>query len=299
MRDYKNVKVPRSYRGESNRRTVKRVQVTRSGRSGERKGSGLLVLLQKVLAVLVSAAAVALCWEGYRTLTTSDLFVVSGVDIKGVHHLSQGDLAGVASVFSGQNIFRVDVDAAVQRARANPWVKEVRVHRRLPNRITMVVEERVPAYLLETGAGRYVMDNEGSILERAPQNDGHPWPLPVVAINCRVRIGEQLATEGLAEAMLLLEEIAARGGWRPADVTVKAASPEALSIVYADHEFRIGQGRYGEKLRRLSEILADVKQRGIDIAYVDLRAERLAAGMVKKEKGQGGGARGQGRKKPA
>ncbi|MGE5809197.1 MAG: hypothetical protein ACM32I_08730, partial [Nitrospirota bacterium] len=66
-----------------------------------------------------------------------------------------------------------------------------------------------------------------------------------------------------------------------------ADSPEALSVEYADHEFKIGSGRYGEKLRRLAEVMADVKERGIEIAYVDLRPERQTAVMVKNDKGKG------------
>jgi hypothetical protein len=68
---------------------------------------------------------------------------------------------------------------------------------------------------------------------------------------------------------------------------VKANSPETLSIVYAEHEFKIGSGNYREKLRRLAEVLEDVKQRSLDIAYVDLRPERQAAVMVKETRGKG------------
>ena len=62
--------------------------------------------------------------------------------------------------------------------------------------------------------------------------------------------------------------------------------PETLSVVYASHEFKIGSGNYSEKLRRLAEVMADVKQRGLDIAYVDLRPERQAAAMVVKNADQ-------------
>jgi cell division septal protein FtsQ len=53
-------------------------------------------------------------------------------------------------------------------------------------------------------------------------------------------------------------------------------------VFYAEHEFKIGSGRYGEKLRRLAEVMADVKERGLEISYVDLRPERQTAVMPKK-----------------
>jgi cell division septal protein FtsQ len=76
---------------------------------------------------------------------------------------------------------------------------------------------------------------------------------------------------------------------------IKASTPETLSIVYADCEFRIGSAQYSEKLRRLAEIMEDVKRRNLNIAYVDLRPERQAAVMVKNGRVQGSGARGKGK----
>jgi len=78
---------------------------------------------------------------------------------------------------------------------------------------------------------------------------------------------------------------------------VKADSPETIAIVYADHEFRVGSGNYDEKLKRLGEIVADMRQRGMEYSYVELRPERQAAVMVVKSQGQGSGGKGQGRNK--
>ncbi len=145
--------------------------------------------------------------------------------------------------------------------------------------------------ILDTGSARYLMDDDGFILERLQKEHAQDWPLPVVAIkDYHAQPGDQVTSEGLVEAVQLLGEIAARGGWQLANVIVRANSPDALTVLYADHEFRLGSGRYAEKLRRLAEIMADVKQRGIEIAYVDVRPERQAAVMVKKDKVRGQGA---------
>ena len=70
--------------------------------------------------------------------------------------------------------------------------------------------------------------------------------------------------------------------------------------MYAGHEFRVGGGNYAEKLRRLGEILSDVQQRGLTIAYLDLRPERQAAVMTREGSGSGAtvkakGSRGKGK----
>jgi cell division protein FtsQ len=286
MRDYKNVKVPGSFRSGAGHTTVKRVQAGGATVRSKKSSDGITSLLLKIMVLIIVVGGAFLAWYGYRATIQADMFVVSGVDVKGVKHLSEKDVKEIAGLFKGQNIFRADIDSAVRRARSNPWVKEARIYRRLPNRMTMVFTERAPAVILETGAERFLMDDAGTVIERLAKDEASAWPLPVVALRgYRARPGEQVVTEGLAEAMLLIAEISSRGGWRLADVTVKADSPEALSVVYAEHEFKIGSGRYGEKLRRLAEVMADVKGRGLEIAYVDLRPERQTAVMVKNAKG--------------
>ncbi len=287
MRDYKNVKVPKSYRSGAKRTTVKRVRAAGSPLGPRREGAGFTGLLMKAVTFIFVAAAGVGAWQGYRMLMHADIFVVSGVDVRGVSRLREEDLKEIAAVFTGQNIFRVDINAATRKAAANPWVKETRIYRKLPNRITMVFTERVPCAVLETGTGRYLIDEEGIVIERVAKDGRADWPLPVIAIkDCRARPGDEVTAAGLSEAQQLIREIAGRGGWPLADVTVRADSADSLSVVYADHVFKIGSGRYSEKLRRLAEVMADVNQRGLEIAYVDLRPERQAAVMVKRDSSQ-------------
>jgi cell division septal protein FtsQ len=284
MRDYKNVKVPRSYRGKSNWTSEKRIDVGRGVMRTVSRSTGSAGVLVKIAVIIMLAGTGFLGWQVYQAILHADALVISGVDVKGIKHLTEADLRDIVTSFTGQNIFRVDLEAAARRARANPWVREVRIHRSMPNRITMVFSERTPTMLLDTGSARYLIDDEGVILDRLRKENLSEWPLPVVIIkDYPARLGDQVTSEELPEAVHLLHQIEERGGWQLANVTVKANSPDSLTVIYANHEFRMGSGRYAEKLRRLAEIMADVKQRGIEFSYVDVRPERQAAVMVKKD----------------
>ena len=285
MRDYKNVTVPKQYRTNSNRTVVKRVETTRMARrTGNGSGKVKNAALQ-VLVVLVIAAGSWLGWLGYKAIMHAEMFQIAGVDVRGVQQLNEADLKNIVGGFTHENIFRADLETAVRKASVNPWVKSISIRRSLPNRISMTIVERVPYVVLDNGAGRFLMDGEGVIISKVPNDNAAAWPLPVVLVKgAKVRPGEQVTSDGMGEALKLIAELTARGGWRPEDMVIKASSPESLSIVYADHEFRIGSAQYSEKLRRLSEIMEDVKRRNLSIAYVDLRAERQAAVMVQSSK---------------
>jgi cell division protein FtsQ len=247
------------------------------------------------MAVIVSGCYLG--WLAYTWVIRSKAFQIAGVDVAGVRHLSENELKNIAGVFTGQNIFRVNLEEAARSARANPWVKEVRIYRRLPNRVSMVVSERSPVAVLDTGSGQYLVDGEGVIIDRLSKESASAQSLPTVAIkDHKARLGDQVGTEGMAEALTLLAELSARGGWQLAEITIKANSPETLSVIYAEYEFKIGSGNYSEKLRRLAEVMADVKQRNLNIAYVDLRPERQAAVMVVKNGVQGPAIKNKGRR---
>jgi len=278
MKDYKNVKVPRSYRSRGPRTNVKRVSVSRGPR---REPSDLVAALIRVMVVVLVTGGCYLGWIGYQWAAHSQAFQVVGVDVTGARHLSKDELQNIAGAFTGQSIFKVSLDEAAQRARALPWVRDVRLYRHLPNRISMTVSERTPVAVLDSGSGRYLIDDEGVVIVKQAAAADDAQALPSVAISgCRAQPGHSVDAGALSEALALLGEIARCGGWRAADVTVRANSAETLAVVYGGHEFRIGSGNYNEKLRRLGEILSDVQQRGLTIAYVDLRPERQAAVMV-------------------
>lgn len=297
MRDYKNVKVPGKYRTHFTRvekTAVKRASATRVARTRVPKAGA--VLLKLFMAVMVFGMCF-LGWRTYQWTERTGLFQITGVDVKGVRQLAEEDVKAIAGVFTGQNIFKADIQEAAQRARANPWVKEVKIERKLPNRIGMVIEERMPAVILETPAGRYLADGDGVVIARIGKDGQGAWPLPVVSMKgAAARPGEQVDREEMSEALALATELSGRGGWRMADITIKAESVASLAVVYAGHEIRIGSGNYGEKLRRLGEVMADVRQRGVQFAYVDLRSERQASVMVVKNGVQGPGSRVRGKR---
>jgi len=280
MKDYKHVTVPRKYRAANRRTTTKRLNI---GRGPARRGSAEKGALGAIFAVLLTAGLCYGGWEAYRWLTTAEMFQVAGVDVRGVRAVSDADIRELAGMFTGQNVFRVDLDAATRRALANPWIREVRIERSLPNRISMIFTERAPRAVLQAANGRYLIDGEGVVMVPVPKDDVAAAGLPVIAVrDCRAVPRETVTAGAVAEALELAQELAVRGGWDPGAVTVKADTPETIAIVYADHEFRLGSGSYGEKLKRLGEIAADMRQRGLEYSYIELRPERQAAVMVAK-----------------
>lgn len=276
MRDYKNVKVPRRYRTAGKKASTKRATVGTV--RGRKRGGRIRDAATTALSVLLT---IALCyggWAGYRWLTTAEIFKVAGVDVTGTVRTTNEDIRSVAGQFTGRNIFRVDIAGAAREAAANPWVRDVRIERRLPNRIHMIFEERTQRAVLQAANGRYLMDREGVVIVPVREAAEAAAGLPTIVINhLRAARREAVDSEALMPAVELLDELALRGGWDLGSVTIRAGTPETIAVRYAGREFRMGRGNYAEKLRRLGEIVSDMNRRGLDYAYIELRPERQAA----------------------
>jgi cell division protein FtsQ len=294
MRDYKHVRVPRSYRSKRNRVVTKRVAAAprRTATAGVFRRAAVTLFVLLLPGVLGYGI-----WEGFQWLTHAELFQVAGVDVKGVRTMSDDEVRQLAGMFTGQNIFRVNLDAATRRALADPWVRNVRIERSLPNRISMVITERVPRALLQAANGHFLMDREQVVIEPAGRGAGAGLPVIVVR-DLRTSPRSIASGDGVTSALELLDELALRGGWDLSRVTIRADSAETVAVLYADHEFRLGTGNYDEKLRRLGEIVTDLNRRNLDYVSVELRPERQAAVMIKAP-AKGSGGRRQGTKNHA
>lgn len=278
MRDYKNVRVPKGHRPISRRTTVVR-RTTTSGRGASqvRRPAGRIGIIFLLAAI---AAGSYMGWLGYRWFAESETFQIKAVEIHGVRRLSANDFRIFEEAFAGRNIFLVDLNSVAAQAAMHPWVKDIRIYRRLPNKISVRITEREAAAVIVTPTGNYLIDGTGAVMERLGKQQ--PSGLPVITVGrINLSIGEVIEAGPVKDALSLLYELSQRGGWSMSDVRIKAETPEAITVLYANREFRMGSGNYPEKLRRLSEIAADMNRRGLDFAYIDLRPERQAAVMIR------------------
>src|SRR4030067_2101916 len=120
MNDYKHVKVPKQYRPQSNRTTVKRVAVSRGFQA---RSSGNRQAILRFLVALLVAVGGYFGWMGYQWLAHAEVFQISGVDVKGVKRLTEDEIRDIGGIFAGQNIFLGGIDAAARQARSHPGAK--------------------------------------------------------------------------------------------------------------------------------------------------------------------------------
>jgi cell division protein FtsQ len=92
-------------------------------------------------------------------------FTMRRVEIKGAHRVSRLDIYNIAFDQPSMAMPRVDLEATRARLMRFGWVKEARVHRRLPDTLVIDIVERTPAAIWQNEGQLSLIDAEGVVLE--------------------------------------------------------------------------------------------------------------------------------------
>ncbi|MBI3540815.1 MAG: FtsQ-type POTRA domain-containing protein [Deltaproteobacteria bacterium] len=94
-----------------------------------------------------------------------------------LHHLSEMDLIRLSGVQKGQNILTLRLSKIRGQILRYPWIKEVRLSKKIPGRVMIAVEEQVPFALLELES-LYLINAEGVVFKKLEPGD--PRDLPII-----------------------------------------------------------------------------------------------------------------------
>ncbi len=159
-------------------RTVGRKSLKTKAR-GKRAGRKIL----RLVAVLIILAAAAFFVPGaaraaVRYVCRMPLFTIKHVRVEGLKYVREEDFIGFVGDPKRGSILSYDMKGAMEKIGGHPWIKSGLVRRDFPNEVRFELTERVPAAVVQTGAGKYLMDADGFALARVTQPG---WEfLPVV-----------------------------------------------------------------------------------------------------------------------
>lgn len=129
----------------------RRAEVRRAQLRRRRRVMGLVVIL-----ALLGAAAVG--------ITRTPLFAITAVKVQGVKGPQAREVLDVAQVATGQNLMTADLDAAVARAGAIPWVASAAARREPPSTVVLEVVARRPAAVVVSDGGSWIVDAGGVVI---------------------------------------------------------------------------------------------------------------------------------------
>jgi hypothetical protein len=271
-------------RRENGRRPSPRTGAKRPRRN-RRRPDWLRALLSGLLLVLGAECV----WVLFHT----PRLAVQRVAVTGSTTLSAQQVAEMAGIQVGENIFRTNLYRVRRSIRSAPAIREATVARLLPGTIVVTLAEREPRLILLQEGRSYEVDSEGVVFRELPR-DGRGQAVrrtcPYLALRpgTFVRLGEAVPRP-LVEAALHCVRLARAEGlllWKLSIdahddlwLNVKVAEPNAVSPLSLP--IRVGTPReLGAKFADTRDVLQHAPQLAAVAQYLDVSCPRRPAYRV-------------------
>jgi cell division protein FtsQ len=261
---------PRSVRNVRKRRASEDELVALPGSTPpppSSRGEGKLFQFARAAlgALLVVAIGGGAAWGARRYVTTSPRFAIREIVTTGENRRTPDELAAIASIAKGDNVFSVDLEGARGRLLADPWISEATLSRQLPGTVFVRIVEREPGGILATNDGTYVVARDGEIIK--PIEVGDPTDLHVVTgITIRELMDDREgATRSVRRALDLAADYERSALSRRStlqEVHVEPNGEMTLVIGKSTVSLRMGTGPYRRKIEQAARVLAELDRRG-------------------------------------
>lgn len=223
--------------------------------------------------VMVLGIGGTVAWGARKYVKTSPRFAVNEVITTGAKRRAPDELATIAGIAKGQNIFTTDLDRARARLVADPWVSEASLARQLPGTIFLHVVEREAGGIVATNDGTaraaggetYLVTREGAIIKRLETGD--PTDLPIVTGVVLQQLLDD--REGAARTVRRALDLAADYDHSPLsqrsaleEVHVEANGEMTLVVGKSAIMVHMGAPPYRRKLEQAVRVVAELDRRG-------------------------------------
>src|SRR5262245_15917147 len=165
------------------------------------RGMAWLGALLAISAAVVGAAV----W-----LLTTPRLAVRSVRVEGAARLPVEDILAEANIPLGINILRLDPGGVRARLEALPQIRRAEVIRELPDRVTILIQERRPFTLVHSGRLHW-LDEEARLL--GEEREAVAPPVPIISGLTEAELDSMRSAPGpKAQAAIALVRALLRGG---------------------------------------------------------------------------------------
>lgn len=153
--------------------------------------------IKKIKFVLKIVILIAVIAGGTAFALISPIFNIKDIQVINNSQVNSDTIVSLSGIKTGQNIFRFLESKSIEKIKENPYIENIKIHRKLPSTIQIDVEERTPTYSIDY-VGKYALiNNQGYILEIVEDNRGLPIILNSITAQEEISAGQRLKDEDL------------------------------------------------------------------------------------------------------
>ena len=238
-------------------------------------------MVRLVFATIITGGVLLVGVLAYRHATESSYFAFRKMNLVGNRRLSDADVAEIAGLLEGKNIFKIDLQKAREALLAHAWIIDAEISRRLPESINVQIVEREAVALVNLDV-LYLVDDMGNVFKRWVRGD--PIPTPIITGISRehyIENAKEVETI-LCDAIDLAKRYKEAGLAKTASLDEIHREPDdgfSLTIGEDPVYVKFGRGPYRVKFERLAVLIGRLAREGKRPAMIyfdnDVRPDRI------------------------
>ncbi|OGR08308.1 MAG: hypothetical protein A2511_12930 [Deltaproteobacteria bacterium RIFOXYD12_FULL_50_9] len=237
---------------------------------------------------------------GIQTLSSSEIFRISAIEVEGVSRTSKEEILRVSGVDTQTNLLAMQSAVVRDRVAGLAWIEQVEVKKAWPSRSLIIkVKERQPIAMINLADGLYFVDKNGVAFARVHTADYRDFPV-ISGAEERVNMAGQTGAyipaigkvpdakkEAVAEALLYIISAGQINSTLPKqNISQIHISPgDELVLFMADRPIPVylGRGDVKKRYARLVAVLRSIYQKREygSVAYIRMnyRGENVLVGQ--------------------
>ena len=115
--------------------------------------------------IKIRIAVILLLVAAICTIMLSPLFNIKEIMVEGNSKTKTDLVLSTSSIKTDTNIFQINIKKSKQYIKAIPYIDSAHIYRKLPDKVTISVTERIPVCYIKHGTGFILIDRQGRFLE--------------------------------------------------------------------------------------------------------------------------------------
>lgn len=215
---------------------------------------------------MVVAIGGGVAYGARRYVRTSERFAVSEIVTTGAKRKSPEELATIAGITKGQNVFSAELDRARARLLGDPWIEAATLSRQLPGTVFVHVKEREAAGLVASSSGdSYLVTRDGNPIKRLEAGDPTDFHVVTGITVQQMALDREGATRKIRRALDLAydyEHSPLASGKPLEEIHVEPGGEMTLVVGKSAVELHMGAPPYRRKLEQAVRVVAELDRRG-------------------------------------
>lgn len=189
--------------GMTNRNNQRKEQINKSKMT--KKQAQILRKKKKIKRIIKFFTLLILIIGGIIFALVSPIFNITDIKVNNNEQISPETIISLSKLEIGQNLFRFNKSKTIKEIKTNPYIENITIKRKIPNKVEITVEERKRDFNVEFLNGYAYINNQGYILEISEQKLDMPVILGVSTDAEQIVAGNRLNTKDLEKLETVIQ----------------------------------------------------------------------------------------------